>query len=412
MGRAEDEGVDMAISSQTSRRGPRRALPAYVAAACVPATAAALVLSATAANADDRQESTPHELQELPLDIGIAKNLDIGRGGKIVFADSNESEVNVMQFTEAGRDRVRLRTIATLPPGSANAAQSATGDTWVIYGLAGGPEEGPPPPGTESATIWRVDEHGEAERVLDIGEYQTEESPDPYDLEDLPGDSNPYDLEPLRDGSVLVADAGGNDLLRIWPNGRARTVACFPDQMVSTDQVPPPVLEETGPLPPEILAEAVPTGVVLGKDGKAYVSELIGFPFPLHSSGVWRVNPNGESVGCDGSPDDPVEPGKKVVTGFSGINDVTTDKRGNLYVTELSVEGIWPVESALESGDPSGVEGLGRVTKVTKDGDEDEDKEVVGDTSLTIPGSSVVTGSGHVYVTDMHLIDAKLVRID
>jgi hypothetical protein len=57
--------------------------------------------------------------------------------------------------------------------------------------------------------------------------------------------------------------------------------------------------------------------------------------------------------------------------------------------------------------DPSAVAGLGRVTKVTKDGD----KQVVGSTSLTIPGSSVVTSSGHVYVSDMHLIAAKLLRV-
>jgi hypothetical protein len=379
----------------------------FIAAACVPATAAGLVLSATAANAHDKNDSTRHKLQRLPLDIGVVKNLDIGRGGKIVFADSSGPKVKVRDFTEAGRGRGKLRTIATLPPGSANAAHSAKGDTWVIYGLAGGPEGPPPPPGTESSTIWRIDKHGKAKRVLDIGHFQKTKSPDPYDLEGNPADSNPYDLEPLKDGSVLVADAGGNDLLRIWPNGHAHTVACFPDQVVSTDQVPPPVLKETGPLPPKIPAETVPTGVVLGHDGKAYVSELIGFPFPLHSSGVWRVDPNGKNVGCNGSPKHAVKPGKKVVTGFSGINDVTTDRWGNLYVTELSIKGIWSVEGALSTGDPSGVVGLGRVTKVSKHGH----KHVVGSTPLTIPGSAVVTKRGHVYVSDMSLLKAKLVRI-
>ncbi|HEX5510269.1 MAG TPA: ScyD/ScyE family protein, partial [Actinomycetales bacterium] len=326
---------------------------------------------------------------------------DVGQGGKIVFADNGGANVTVREFTEAGHDRGSLRTIAELPPGSASAAQSATGDTWVIYGLAGGPEEGPPQAGVESSTIWRIDKHGHAKRVLDIGKFQTEQSPDPYDLEGIPGESNPYDLEPLKDGSVLVADAAGNDLLRIWPNGKAHTVACFPDQVVSTEFVP----EEIGSLPPMLPAETVPTGVVLGGDGKAYVSELIGFPFPLHSSGVWQVDPDAKNAGCNGSPDNPVAPGEKVVTGFSGINDVTMDKWGNLYVTELSSNGIWSVEMAF--ADPTAVAGLGRVTKVTKDGD----KQVVGSTPLTIPGSSVVTSSGHVYVSDMHLIAAKLLRI-
>jgi hypothetical protein len=383
----------------------RRALRAAIAAACVPATAAGLVLSATAADAHGRQDSARRHTQRLPLDIGIVKNLDIGQGGAIVYADNSGPQVKVFEFTETGPNRGRVKTIATLPPGSANAAQSQNGDTWVVYGLAGGPEGPTPPPDTESSTIWRIDKKGKANRVLDIAKFQTEKSPDPYDLEESPGESNPYDLEPLKDGSVLVADAAGNDLLRIWPNGKARTVACFPDQIVSTETVPPEVLEQIGELPPQIPAETVPTGVALGPDGNAYVSELIGFPFPLRASGVWRVNPDAVGAGCNGSPDRPVMPGKKVTTGFSGINDVTIDKRGNLYVTELSVDGIWSVEMGFS--DPSALTGKGRVTKVSKNGD----KTVLGKTALTVPGSAVVTRSGEIYVSDMHLLAAKLVRI-
>jgi hypothetical protein len=391
--------------SAIDRPRSRRAVRAVIAAACVPATAAGLVLSATAADAHGGPDWARHGKHRLPLDIGMVKNLGLGQGGAIVYADNSGPKVKVQEFTEAGPDSGRVRTIATLPPGSANAAQSPTGDTWVIYGLAGGPEGGPPPPGTESSTIWRIDKKGKANRVLDIAKFQTEKSPDPYDLEQVPGESNPYDLEPLKDGSVLVADAAGNDLLRIWPDGKARTVACFPDQLVSTAAVPPPVLEQIGDLPSELLAETVPTGVVLGPDGNAYVSELIGFPFPLKSSGVWRVDPDAAGAGCNGSPDKPVMPGKKVTTGFSGINDVTIDKHGNLYVTELSTDGIWSVEMGFS--DPSALTGKGRVTRVSTNGD----KKVVGRTALTVPGSAVVTRSGEVYVSDMHLMAAQLVRI-
>ncbi len=63
--------------------------------------------------------------------------------------------------------------------------------------------------------------------VANIGRYQAKDT-DPYDTENDPSDSNPFGVAALRDGSVLVADAGNNDLLRVSHHGRhIETVARF-----------------------------------------------------------------------------------------------------------------------------------------------------------------------------------------
>ncbi len=391
---------------------PRRR--ATVTLVCAPLLLAGLALSASPAAAASSPSASSRsaadvyrhlpslKVDRLPAAIGGVKNLDVGIAGTLVAADSSEDSVTVVRLIPVGR-RVVTRTLATLPGGSAQAAQNARGTTWVVYGAAGGPEEAPNP-NVQGPSAWLVDSRGRATEVLDIAQFQEQHSPDPYDLEDLPGDSNPYDVEVLPDGSALVADAAGNDLLRVWPNGRAVTVACFPDEVVPTDTVPPPVLEETGPLPPMLPAETVPTGVALGPDGYAYVSELKGFPFPLNKSKVWKVDPDAQDAGCSGDPGNPVPPGTIAASGFSGINDVTVDRKGALYVTELSTDGVWSVELGFE--DPSVLIGKGRVTMVRNG-----TSSTVGHTPLTVPGSAAVTSSGAVYVSNEHLLGAQLTRI-
>ncbi len=119
---------------------------------------------------------------------------------------------------------------------------------------------------------------------------------------------------------------------------------------------------------------------------------------------MWRVDPDATDAGCSGDPDNPVPPGTIAAGGFSGINDVTVDRKGALYVTELSVDGIWSVELGFE--DPSTLVGKGRVTKV-----QHGTSSTVGRTALTVPGSAAVMPWGAVYVSNEHLLGAQLTRI-
>jgi hypothetical protein len=52
--------------------------------------------------------------------------------------------------------------------------------------------------------------------------------PDPFSTEGEPEESNPFGAAALTDGTVLVADAAGNDLLRVWPNGQVAGVPRSP----------------------------------------------------------------------------------------------------------------------------------------------------------------------------------------
>jgi hypothetical protein len=96
-------------------------------------------------------------------------------------------------------------------------------------------------------------------------------------------DSNPNGLL-VREGAQLVADAGGNDLLKVDHKVRISVVAVFPTQVVPA----PPGIPG---LPPELEAQAVPTSVAKGPDGADYVGQLTGFPFPPGGASVFRVVP-------------------------------------------------------------------------------------------------------------------------
>ena len=127
--------------------------------------------------------------------------------------------------------------------------------------------------GSQDLTLYHQLADGTIVAVLDIAAYQATD-PDPVDQDDFPEESNPYGLTILPNGDALVADAAGNDIIRVTPEGDAVTVARFDLELIATDHLPP----DFG-LPPFITAEAVPTSVTVGPDGAIYVGQLMGFPF-------------------------------------------------------------------------------------------------------------------------------------
>ncbi|HTY72206.1 MAG TPA: ScyD/ScyE family protein [Actinomycetes bacterium] len=328
--------------------------------------------------------------------LGIVKSLDVTNKGLIVFADGGESGVQVKSWDPAHPVNPPVVLVGGLPAGVGTAATNDRKDIWVVYAAN---DTG------ESATAWYIPYKGKPRRVLDVAAFQEKFSPDPYDIDDPPnpGESNPYDVEVLPDGSALIADAAGDDVLRVTPSGKAWTVACFPDQLESTKSVPPDIA--TG-LPPKIPAEAVPTGVALDGHGNAYVGTLTGFPFAYGTARVFRVSVDGRNAGCSGNPAHPVNPGPVVASGFTGINDVWVGLDGALYVTELSKYGVWAVEAALGSGDPSGIAGTARVWRV-----KNTSRIEIAKGKLTLPGAAVLARDGHVYATNTFLFGASLVKI-
>lgn len=198
---------------------------------------------------------------------------------------------------------------------------------------------------------WRLD--------VDLGAYETSANPDGGFIDD-----DPYAVLDLP-GKRIVVDAGGNDLLQVNANGKITTLAVFPDRMVDA----PPFLG----LPPgtKIPMQAVPTTVLLGGDGKYYVGQLTGFPFPPGGAKIYRVPANG------GTPEVYLE-------GFTNIIDIAASADGSLYVLEISKNG-------LTSGDMTGA-----LIRVAPNGTRTE----IAPGALTAPGGVAIGPDGNLYVTN------------
>ena len=237
--------------------------------------------------------------------------------------------------------------------------------------------------------------------VANVPEYQ-ETDPDPYDQEGEPTESNPYGIAALPNGDALIADAAGNDLLRVTPDGDITTVARFDVETISTDHIPPEsVPPEVGPLPPTIDAEAVPTSVTLGPGGSVLVGELKGFPFRPGTSHVWRVNPDAEDALCSvNTPDDDCS---VEYEGFTSINDIYFSRgTGSLYVYELAKDGALAFEAGFESGEfPPAVLLEVKNNKTTE----------LAEGKLSQPGGIVALNRGTVFVTDGMFTGGRLVEV-
>ncbi len=151
--------------------------------------------------------------------------------------------------------------------------------------------------------------NGRTATLADISAQEATYNP----VDDL--DSNPVGV--IRDGSTyVVADAGGNTLVTA-KHGRTSTLASFPDIEVQNPFAPPGV---TMP------AQAVPTAVAVGPDGSYYVSQLVGYPFPVGASRIWRVTPSGDvSV---------------YASGLTNVTDLAFAGDGTLYAVEIAENGL------------------------------------------------------------------------
>jgi len=277
------------------------------------------------------------------------------------------------------------RTIATVP-GAVDVATNGLGSTYAVIG-GPSPDGPPPPPGSNPASLVRIAPNGKVDVVADIGAYQvTHPDPDDLDQPPNPSESNPNGLALLPGGSVLVADAAANDLLRVDVQGRITTVAHFKPEFV------PWGLPFGPPIGSIVPAEAVPTAVAVGPDGAYYVSELTGFPFAKGASRIWRVDPRSVDAVCD-----PVAPSggcSSVATGFSSVIDITFGPGpragGTMYVLELAKEGL---AGALVLGTefpPTGA------LWVVKNGV----RTLVSD-KLAAPGGVAVDSGGAIFVTTL-----------
>jgi hypothetical protein len=199
--------------------------------------------------------------------------------------------------------------------------------------------------------LYRVS-RGSTREIADLLEFELRVNPDgnPVAPPPAPGPSNPFDVEALSGGHVLVADAAGNSLLIVDQKGDVDWIATLPNEVVSTANAKaifgcPGSNAPQCNLPAQIPAQAVATSVAIGPDGAYYMGELKGFPAPKGESRIWRIEPGARHAVCGTSPACQV-----VADGFTSVVDLEFGPDGTLYVVELDEESWLAMQNGKGTG--------------------------------------------------------------
>lgn len=281
------------MGTPNTRRSPRRIVTLVTAAA------AAIVLvsaGASAASADGQQSWTVASGLDNPRQVSIGAGgtvyvaeAGIGGDGPCVPNPEDPTATECLGATGAVTEIRRgsqTRVVTGLPSlagpdgsgATGPAAVSVRGNTIaVLMGLGGNFDKRAQlgPDGATMGTILTGRIGQPLSVAVDVTAYEEANNPDGAQV-----DSNPSGFTDVNSKRWAVADAGANAILTLGGNLPDATIAVLPP----ASGVPP---WGGDPIP----AEAVPTNVVTGPDGAYYVSQLVGFPFPLGESRIWRVVP-------------------------------------------------------------------------------------------------------------------------
>ncbi len=242
--------------------------------------------------------------------------IDTGVGGETELELSNPvtGAMSTFAFGETAR-LIRIRPdgdqieVATLPslylrPGEGAGGARLAMLNGTLFATVGAFSEDPVP---MMATVVRI-EDGRVTEVASTRDFEGSRNPDGFHL-----GSNPFGLAVGPDGNLWVADAGGNDLLKIDPaTGQVEVVVVF-------DGVPSPIPNPNRGGAME--SDPVPTGVTFDEDGNLYVSLLPGFPFLPGSAKVVKVASDGEV--------------SDYATGLTRLTDLRTGPDGHLYAVSI-----------------------------------------------------------------------------
>jgi hypothetical protein len=196
-----------------------------------------------------------------------------------------------------------------------------------------------------------IDKHGKVKTVGDLLYFEMFNNPHPSEF-----DSDPYGLAQTSRYGTVVADAAGNDILQVKPNGTVKLLAEFPTRIPEAN--------------PADIIEDVPTSVVQGPDGALYVGELSGYPYYPGEAVVYRVVPGQAPT--------------VYAKGFTNISDIGFDDHGRLLVLEMAKNGLLDPDQT------------GRFVRVESNGTQTD----LATTGLTNPGGFVSAGHGVYYVTN------------
>jgi len=184
----------------------------------------------------------------------------------------------------------------------------------IVYVAVGGP--GPATsmvdPITNQDSVVAIDPAtGEVTTVADIGSFERSANPDPNAI-----DSNLYGIGAAADGTLYVADAGGNTVYQVNPETGEFSVFAVIPGIATPDGPANPARGGAKEIDP------VPTGIAIGEDGTVYVSLLSGGPFIPGTAKIM-------AIAADGTVTD-------AATGLTMLGDVAIGPDGNFYVSQIS----------------------------------------------------------------------------
>ncbi|HEX4822283.1 MAG TPA: ScyD/ScyE family protein [Acidimicrobiales bacterium] len=321
-------------------------------------------------------------------------------------------------------DNSKSRVVQGLPslggPGSegssgpTDVAVAADGTIYVVNSLGTDPNarDQAGSPITELGTVWRQGPTASTpSQFADIAAFERDNDPDKNEPR-VPGDtepttdSNPYAMTMKSDGTLLVADAGANDVLGVDSTGTVSLVSALPFRMVDpppfvvcqpgqdpqTDQcIPPGQQMPMQPVPTSV--EVVPSQLPapVGTD-TVYIGQLTGFPFPVGGANVYKLNSNSDKH----ANLDVFEPN------LTNVIDVAVAPDGTMYALEFASNGLLDPnpQPALIQIRPDGTR---KALLNGSDGD------------LVAPGGVAVGPDGMVYVTNCALCGAgagTVIKVD
>jgi hypothetical protein len=257
-------------------------------------------------------------------------------GGRFYVAESDAGQVSAVN-PRTGAKKVVVKGLVSV--------QGVVRVGGKLYIASGEPDPDNNPTGATGAAIFVAKPGHKARKFADLLKYELRHNPDKQtqfgpDGKPLDALSNPYYVIRDRHGFLLVADAGGNDVLKVNRHGKPSTF--FLPPVIKTGacaNVPNNNASGKG-------CDPVPTGLAYGPHNTLYVSALTSL---VPGEGrVYVIN---------------ARTGKllRTIKGFSAPTGVAVGKHGTVYVSEL-LQGAPPENQPPPPGfDPSTV---GQIVKV------------------------------------------------
>jgi len=316
----------------------RRAAAVLTAAAC---SAALVAAPASAHGGSGHSGGDPIRV----IASGLNGPYELSGSSKTIYVAENDAGQVTALDPRSGRTRA---VVTGLGAGAAAGAVRVGGRFAIITGEADPSAPAGPQPGSSVLT---ARPGGNPRQLADLRAYELRRNPDgqtQFGADGTPLDalSNPFHIlaDRSRKGYVLVADAGGNDVLKVDRRGRVSTFFVLPTINTGACAGLPNNDEKT------VGCDGVPTGLAYGPQNTLYVSALTS-----DVPGEGRVYVLNASTGRV----------KRVISGFTAPTGVAVDKRtGTVYVSEL-LEGA-PQGEPPEGFDPSTI---GQIVKVKRNGE-------------------------------------------